>query len=112
LLVTALPDCQNNVGDQLFFVLAACVIDKSFAFNYICHKMRRVVCVLKTGFNGLACAPSIIRNIGPYRLEQVRYVSSSLSSTVACWNCQKPGKQMICVDCGSLQDVDYKVASS
>ncbi|XP_034481572.1 iron-sulfur cluster co-chaperone protein HscB [Drosophila innubila] len=69
--------------------------------------MRSVVAVLKTGFSGLQCPPTIRRNIGYYSYQQVRYVS--LSSNIVCWNCQKPGKQMICEDCGSLQDVDDKI---
>lgn len=72
--------------------------------------MRSVVAVLKTGFSGLTCPPPIRRNIGYYGYQQVRFVS--LSSKIVCWNCKKPGKQMICVDCGSLQDVDDKIASN
>ncbi|XP_002006966.3 iron-sulfur cluster co-chaperone protein HscB isoform X2 [Drosophila mojavensis] len=54
--------------------------------------MRRTFAYLRTGFSGL--------NNNRINELTARHVSS------VCWNCQKPGKNMICGDCGSLQDVD------
>ncbi|XP_023172344.2 iron-sulfur cluster co-chaperone protein HscB [Drosophila hydei] len=54
--------------------------------------MRRTFAYLRTGFNGLNC-------------NEINGLTARHASSV-CWNCQKPGKNMICGDCGSLQDVD------
>ncbi|KAH8408321.1 hypothetical protein KR215_002378 [Drosophila sulfurigaster] len=65
--------------------------------------MRRVVSILKTNSSELVCRPTIKCSIVP----NTRHYASL--STSVCWNCQKPAKQMICADCGSLQDVDNTI---
>ncbi|KAH8416296.1 hypothetical protein KR222_003660 [Zaprionus bogoriensis] len=70
--------------------------------------MRRAVATFRTGagLSGFCSPPSITLRAGRHHLPRRSYASAAVT---ACWNCQKQGREIICADCGSLQDVDTSI---
>ncbi|EDV40027.2 uncharacterized protein Dana_GF24163 [Drosophila ananassae] len=75
--------------------------------------MRSVIQVFRTAGRSRNYVPpsrNVLEHVNRFRLPQVQ--SFATKSLPACWNCQKKSElknNMICSDCGHLQDVDATI---